>query len=48
MSIEDLPSAPGPKPDATDGTVTAQRGSLPIAVLGLLLLLVLIATNMNC
>ena len=48
MSIEDLPSAPGPQPATADGMATTQRGSLPIALLGLLLLLVLIATNMNC
>lgn len=48
MSIENPPSLPGHTPEAADGVATTPRGSLPIALVGLLLLLVLIATNMNC
>jgi hypothetical protein len=39
---------PGPAASQPEAASSTSRGSLPLAALGLLLLVLLIATNMNC
>ncbi len=48
MSIENHAASPAESSVAADLPSAPSRGSTPIALVGLLLLVVLIATNMNC